>query len=247
MTRRYTEAGLVERPSLALLEQLGWTVVSGFQEIFGPGGTLGRDSMHDVVLTHRLRDALRDLNPRIPDTIREEALTTIARDRSLMDGVRANREVYNLICDGYRAEWTDEHGERQYATVQYVDFHDSTKNEWVAVPQMWFAGDLYRRRTDTVLFVNGIPLVLFEFKDPNRPVKAATTRTSPTTATRFHSFSCQTHLSFSPTDETRRLALPTRRGTSLVTGLLSTPRATAALLPWRLRSEAPALRTCCST
>ncbi len=35
------------------------------------------------------------------------------------------------------------------------------------------AGDLHRRRADTVLFVNGIPLVLMEFKDPNRPVRAA--------------------------------------------------------------------------
>jgi len=35
------------------------------------------------------------------------------------------------------------------------------------------AGDLHRRRADTVLFVNGVPLVLMEFKDPNRPVKAA--------------------------------------------------------------------------
>lgn len=173
MVGRYTEAGLVEQPSLDLLEQLGWTVVSGFQETFGPAGTLGRDSMHDVVLTHRLRDALRDLNPLIPETIREEALATIARDRSMMDRVRANREVHNLVRDGYRAEWTDDDGERQYATVQYIEFRDSTKNEWIAVPQMWFAGDLYRRRTDTVLFVNGIPLVLFEFKEPGRPVKAA--------------------------------------------------------------------------
>ena len=38
---------------------------------------------------------------------------------------------------------------------------------------MWVAGDLYRRRTDVVLFVNGIPLVLAEFKDPKRPAKAA--------------------------------------------------------------------------
>jgi type I restriction enzyme, R subunit len=38
---------------------------------------------------------------------------------------------------------------------------------------VWVAGDLHRRRADTILFVNGIPLVLAEFKEPNRPVKAA--------------------------------------------------------------------------
>jgi len=169
----YTEGGLVEQPSLELLEQLGWTVVNAFSEMFGPAGTLGRDSMRDVVLTHRLRDALRWLNPQVPESIREEALAAVAKDRSLMDRVRANREVYTLIRDGYRAEWQGENGERQYATVQYLDFRDSAKNEWLAASQVWVAGDLYRRRTDTVLFVNGIPLVLLEFKEPNRPVKAS--------------------------------------------------------------------------
>jgi type I restriction enzyme R subunit len=173
MASSYTESGLVERPTLELLDQLGWTVVNAFSETFGPAGTLGRDSMHDVVLTHRLRDALRWLNPQVPEAIREEALTAFAKDRSVMDRVRANREVYDLIRDGYRAEWQGEDGERQYATVQYVDFRDSSNNDWLAASQVWVAGDLYRRRADAVLFVNGIPLVLMEFKDPNRPVKAA--------------------------------------------------------------------------
>ena len=64
-------------------------------------------------------------------------------------------------------------GRPRYATVRYVDFNDPAKNDWLAASQMWFAGDLHRRRTDVVLFVNGIPLVLAEFKEPNRPVKAA--------------------------------------------------------------------------
>jgi type I restriction enzyme, R subunit len=173
MPSPYTEGGLVERPALELLGQLGWTVVNAFRETFGPAGALGRDSMHDAVLTHRVRDALRWLNPQVPDAIREEALAAVAKDRSVMDRVRANREVYQLIRDGYRAEWQGENGERQYASVQYVNFRDSSDNDWLAASQVWVAGDLHRRRADTVLFVNGIPLVLMEFKDPNRPVKAA--------------------------------------------------------------------------
>ncbi len=173
MPSPYTEGGLVEGPALELLEQLEWTVVNAFSEEFGPAGTLGRDSMHEVVLTHRLRDALRWLNPQAPDAIREEALAAVVKDRSVMDQVRANSELYDLVRDGYRAEWQSENGERQYARVQYVDFRDSSKNDWLAASQVWVAGDVYRRRADTVLFVNGIPLVLMEFKDPNRPVKAA--------------------------------------------------------------------------
>ena len=170
---QYTEAGLVEEPALEVLADLGWEVVNAFSETFGPGGTMGRDSMHDVVLIHRLRDAVSALNASVPEHIREEALDAITKDRSVMDRVRANREVHDLMREGYRAEWVDDRGEKQFATVRFVDFLDSTKNDWLAASQVWFAGDLHRRRTDVVLFVNGIPLVLAEFKEPNRPVKAA--------------------------------------------------------------------------
>ncbi len=171
--RRYTEVELVERPALELLAELGWTVVDAYSESFGPDGTLGRDSTHDVILTHRLRDALRNLNPSVPESVREEALAAIAKDRGLMDATRANREVHELLRDGYRAEWQDGSGKPDYATVRYVDFNDSTNNDWLAASQVWLAGDLHKRRADTILFVNGIPLVLAEFKEPNRPAKAA--------------------------------------------------------------------------
>ncbi len=169
----YTESALVERPALELLAELGWTVVDAYGETLGPAGTLGRDSIHDVILTHRLRDALRTLNLTVPDDVREEALAALVKDRSAMDPVRANRDVYQLLRDGYRAEWRDDRGEPVFATVRYLDFNDSTKNDWLAASQVWVAGELHRRRADTILFVNGIPLVLAEFKEISRPVKAA--------------------------------------------------------------------------
>ncbi len=169
----YSEAGLVEAPALELLAELGWEVVNAWSETLGSAGTLGRDSMHEVVLIHRLRDAVRFLNSDVPELIREEALQAVTKDRSVMDRVRANREVHTLLRDGYRAEWSDDRGDTQFATVRFVDFLDSTKNDWLAASQVWVAGDLHRRRTDVVLFVNGIPLVLAEFKEPNRPATAA--------------------------------------------------------------------------
>jgi type I restriction enzyme R subunit len=169
----YSEAGLVEEPALELLAELGWEVVNAFSEVLGPAGTLGRDSMHEAILVHRLRDAIRFLNPDVRDQVREEALQAVTRDRSLMDRVRANKEVHTLLRDGYRAEWIDDRGAKQFATVRFVDFLDSSNNDWLAASQVWFAGELHRRRTDVVLFVNGIPLVLAEFKEPNRPATAA--------------------------------------------------------------------------
>ena len=90
-----------------------------------------------------------------------------------MDPTRANREIYDLLRNGYLATWRDETGEEQAERVHYLDWHDSQKNDWLAANQVWLAGELYVRRADLVLFVNGIPLVLMEFKGANRSVRAA--------------------------------------------------------------------------
>jgi type I restriction enzyme, R subunit len=171
--RGFTEAELVERPALELLAELGWSIVDAYAETLGADGTLGRDSIHDVFLTHRLRNALRLLNPSVPEVILEEALAAITKDRSGMDATRANKEIHRLLRDNYLAEWRDYNGEACFANVRFLDFTEPTNNDWLAASQVWIAGDLYRRRADTILFVNGIPLVLAEFKEPNRPVRAA--------------------------------------------------------------------------
>jgi type I restriction enzyme R subunit len=162
--QRFNEDELVERPAMELLAELGWETVNAYTEVLGSAGTLGRDSQHDAFLIHRLRDALTALNPEVPESIREEALAEIVRDRSLMLPVRANQDIHELLRDGHRAEWVDDQGEPQFAVVRYIDLHDSSKNDWLAVNQFRMKGSLHDRRPDAVLFVNGIPLVLLEFK-----------------------------------------------------------------------------------
>ena len=174
MTPTGPEYWYVEKPSIELLAQLGWTPVDAFQEVLGPDGSLGRDSQRDVVLTHRLRTAVRNLNPEhVPDTSIDDAVEVLTKDRSAMDRVRANHEVHDLLRDGYRAEWTDDRGEKQIETLRYLDLRNSSNNDLLAVQQLWVKGNLHSRRLDLVLFINGIPLVLMEFKEPNGSVKAA--------------------------------------------------------------------------
>jgi type I restriction enzyme R subunit len=170
--RQYGEDALVEQPALTVLAELGWTVVDAFEETYGSAGTLGRDSMGDVFLVHRLADSVAALNPKVPAEVRSEAVDELVRGRSNMDRVKANQAVHDLVRNGYAAQW-QERGEQKYASVQFVDFRHWDANDWVAASQVWVAGELHRRRADTVLYVNGIPLVLAEFKEPNRPVSAA--------------------------------------------------------------------------
>ena len=170
---RLSEDALVEQPSLRLLEQLGWEVVSGFDETLGPAGTLGRDSQSEPVLGHRLGDALRSLNPGVPESALDEAAEQLLVDRSAMGRVRANREVYGLLRDGARVEVSGDGGERRTVAVRFVDWSRADANDWLAVSQFWIAGDMYKRRADVVLFVNGIPLVFAELKVSHKNVRDA--------------------------------------------------------------------------
>ncbi len=125
-----------------------------------------------MVLPHRLRAALAHLNPDVPENQREEALTALTRDRSTMDRTRANREVYDLLRDGYRATWRTDESE-ETARVAFVDWREPERNDWLAANQVWLKTGLWTRRLDVLLYVNGIPFVLLELKEPGRPVRAA--------------------------------------------------------------------------
>ena len=93
----YTEDQLVEQPAIGLFAALGWQTVSALEETFGTGGTLGRETRGEVVLTERLRAALTQLNPGLPAEAIQTAVDELARNRSAMSLEAANREVYRLL------------------------------------------------------------------------------------------------------------------------------------------------------
>ena len=65
----------VEENVLAILKNLGYEIIRGENEDYLPGGHSAlRDNYKDVVLVDRLRDALKTINPSIPDEAREEAV-----------------------------------------------------------------------------------------------------------------------------------------------------------------------------
>ena len=167
------EDAAVERPALEVLAGLGWETVSGFDEVLGVSGTLGRDRDSQAVLVHRLRACLEGLNPDVSGAGLDRAVEELTVTRSAMDPVRANREVWDLLRDGFPVEVDVEGGGRETKRVRFVDWNDPSRNEYLAVSQLWLRGPLYRRRPDVVLFVNGVPLVLMEFKAPHVNVRAA--------------------------------------------------------------------------
>ena len=83
-THAYTEDQLVEQPAIGLFATLGWHTVSASEEIFGPAGTLQRETKGEVVLVSRLRAALERLNPALPPEAITAAVDELTRDRSAM-------------------------------------------------------------------------------------------------------------------------------------------------------------------
>ena len=61
-----SEDAAIEQPTIALLAGLGWETLNCYHENFGPLSLLGRETMADVVLPHRLRAAIEKLNTDLP-------------------------------------------------------------------------------------------------------------------------------------------------------------------------------------
>lgn len=172
---KYTEDALVQNPMADYLEQqLGWDSVYAYnQEDFGPGGLLGRNSEHEVVLERTLREKLIELNLGLPDAAYDDAVRKIAAQTASQDIVSANREKYALMRDGVQVEFRDDKGETIRETLRVFDFDVPENNHFLCVRELWVKGDIYRRRADVVGFVNGLPLLFVELKNIYRNLKVA--------------------------------------------------------------------------
>ncbi len=174
MPHAYTEDQLVEQPAIGLFAELGWQTVSAMEETFGATGTLQRETKGEAVLVPRLRSGLVRLNPSLPPEAITAAVDELTRDRSAMSLEAANREVYLLLKEGIKVSLPDkEHGGQKTERLRVVDWEQPANNEFLLVSQFSVTGALYTCRPDLVGFVNGLPLVVIEFKRPGVPARVA--------------------------------------------------------------------------
>jgi type I restriction enzyme R subunit len=125
---------------------------------------LGRESQGEVVLKKYLLPALKNINSSLKEDEINQAVDIITRDRSNLSLVKANQEVYKLLRDGVNVNIINENGETTTERVKFFDFENVANNHFLAISQLWVVGEMYTRRPDVILFVNGIPLILFELK-----------------------------------------------------------------------------------
>ena len=177
MKYEYSENILVQDSAGALLhDELGWDLVYAYNtEVLGENGTLGRKSYHEIVLWRYFRQALKKLNSWITDAQISEACQTLSSYLSTSSLLQINEEKYFLIRDGIPVKVKKPDGRTEEKRARVIDFNVPDNNHFLAVKELKIHGDLYRRRTDIVGFVNGLPLLFVELKRNDVDVENAYT------------------------------------------------------------------------
>ncbi|MFG1419980.1 type I restriction endonuclease subunit R [Xanthobacter sp. V0B-10] len=171
LSGQYSEDSAVEQPALELLRELGWQHLNLREEVAGPENPTGRTNFQQAFLPARLKAALARLNPGLPPEALALAEAALVEDRSALSPIAANRAFHHLLREGVRVEVKNpDNGKTRTLTVRVIDWKDVGANDFLVASQMWIQGLLHRRRPDTVGFINGLPLLLAEWKALSKPV-----------------------------------------------------------------------------
>ena len=156
---------------LEFLADEGWGVVFGPDIAPGEPGE-ERADYRDVLLVGRLRTAIAELNPFLPHDAVEDVVKTVLRAESQVVLIE-NWRAYQLLTEGVPVQYRDASGVIKDVRARIIDWEQPSSNDLVAINQFTIKGKS-ERRPDVLLFVNGLPLVLFELKRAG--VKNATLR-----------------------------------------------------------------------
>ena len=162
MSRKINEA-LIEETCLQQLEAVGWRREYG-KNLPVAEGDFARGGMAGVVFTEQLRQAVARLNPDLPPEAVEEVVRTVIKP-DVGDLLERNRAFYALLRNGVPVSYRVD-GEAQTRQAMLLDFENPQANSFVAVNQLEIRGTRGKRIPDVILFVNGLPLVVLELKNP---------------------------------------------------------------------------------
>lgn len=154
---------VVEQAALGWLEARGFDTRSGAD--ISTGGPLALRGYEEVVLKARLREALRRFNGHLPEESLEQAMRVVTRppEPTLEQN---NYWFHHLLVDGIEVEYRTTNGDIRGDRARLVDFENPARNDYLVAHQFTVKVGNNTRRADLVIFVNGLPLVVVELKDP---------------------------------------------------------------------------------
>ena len=161
----------LEQAVLDWLRELGYAYENGYDIAPAPDGARPeRENYRQVILLDRLRRQLEILNPHLPASALEDAILRL-QNPDIPGLTLANRQFHRWLRDGVPVEFQSSNGETVGDLVRLVDFSDPNNNQWLAVNQfsiqgLPISGRAHTRRPDVILFLNGLPIVVIELKNP---------------------------------------------------------------------------------
>jgi type I restriction enzyme R subunit len=163
----------IEDFAIKLLEHLGYEYIYA-PSIAHDGENPERRSYEEILLTHRMAEAVRRINPTVPAAAQEEAIKELQRIHS-PELLTNNESFHRLLTEGIKVSYQKD-GQQRGDLVWLIDFNAPENNDFIVANQFTVVEDGVNKRPDVILFVNGIPLVVIELKnaaDENATVKSA--------------------------------------------------------------------------
>lgn len=162
----FTES-IIEQATLDWFKGLGYSILNGPD--IAPGELFSeRTSYGDVLLENRIRSALANINPAIPQEAIEDACRKLTRTIHESPLLAANNHRFHkMLTDGIDVEYKNSEGRIVGDKVWLIDFDNPDNNDWLAVNQFTVVEGQNNRRPDVVVFVNGLPLGVIELKNPS--------------------------------------------------------------------------------
>ncbi len=153
----------IEEFSIKLLEQLGYQYIYA-PDIAHDGDRPERKSYEDILLSERLQNAIQRINLKVPYDSLEEAFKEIQRINS-PELLTNNETFHRMLTEGVKVSYQKDDHQRG-DLVWLIDFENPENNEFVVANQFTVIEDGNNKRPDVLLFINGIPLVVIELKNP---------------------------------------------------------------------------------
>jgi len=152
----------IEQIAIDHLIELGYKYIPG--PYISPDGEHPERKYDEVVLAARLRDAVDRLNPSISHEAQEDAVKKVLRagGKDLLSG---NETFHRYLTEGVDVEIREKDGLRG-KTVLIADFENPENNEFLVINQLTVIENNQNKRPDIVLYINGLPLVVMELKNP---------------------------------------------------------------------------------
>jgi len=154
---------MVEEAAIAWLAELGWPHMPG-PALAPDGQSPERANFRTVILEDRLRAAIARVNKHLPPEAVEWATQKVLRlDSPSVD--ENNYAFHRFVREGIAVQVKRAQGVRGDIAWLF-DCERPENNDWLVVSQLTVVDGGNKRRPDLVLYVNGIPLAVIEFKSP---------------------------------------------------------------------------------